>query len=260
MRGRVAFNRPIGENFFRMRIVLPGVVGFTPGQFVMVKISGLNDPFLPRPFSVAAVKDNRVDIIYKIVGRGTELLSRREAGTSIVVTGPLGNGFTMPESGDFSVIMVAGGVGLPPLYFLLTSLLDMGYSRKKIYLFYGTKNADSILLYDELKDLRINLFMSTENGSVGHEGVITDLLLDEIGNIPQPAVAYSVGPTPMMAKVVEISRNLKIKTEVSLETMMACGIGVCLGCTVKPKQPYFNKFGYLKVCKNGPVFPGEYFF
>ena len=260
MRGRVAFNRPIGENFFRMRIVLPGMAKFVPGQFVMIRVTGLNDPFLPRPFSVAGVKDNRIDIIYQVVGRGTELLSHVDSGAEIVVTGPLGKGFSVPDSGDVSAIMVAGGVGLPPLYFLINSLLEMKYRRKNIHLFYGAKTRDSLLLLEELEELRVNLYLATEDGSTGSRGYITDLFLDEIGNIPQPAQVYTVGPTPMMAKVVEIARNLRIKTEVSLETRMACGIGVCLGCTVKPKEPYFTKFGYLKVCKDGPVFPGEYFF
>ncbi len=260
MRGRVAFNRPIGDHFFRMRIVLPGVVKFPPGQFVMIKVSGLDDPFLPRPFSVAAVKDNRIDIIYQVVGKGTSVLARVDSGAEIVVTGPLGNGFSMPEDGDRSVIMVAGGVGLPPLYFFVNTLLEMGFNRRQIYFFYGARTEESLLLMDELENLRINLFVATDDGSAGEKGLITDLLLDEIGNIPLPAVAYSVGPNPMMAKVVEIARNLKIKTEVSLETRMACGIGVCLGCTVKPRDRYFAKLGYLKVCKHGPVFPGDYFF
>ncbi len=258
MKARVAFNRPIGENFYRMRLVLPQVVHANPGQFVMVRVTATNDPFLPRPFSIAYNADNRIDIIYVVRGKGTSILARTEAGSEVVVTGPLGNGFTLPEGEK--VIFVAGGVGLPPLYFFINKLLEVGYPRKNVFLFYGAQNEDSLLLMDELESMQINLFVSTDDGSQGYHGLITDLFIDEISKIEPQARVYTVGPTLMMAKVVESARTMRFPTEVSLETKMACGIGVCLGCTVKPKDIYFGKLGYLKVCKDGPVFPGEYFF
>ncbi len=260
MKGRVAYNNLLSEGYYRLRLILPVEIKAVPGQFVMVKVSESGDPFLPRPFSIAFASENRLDVIYKVKGKGTGILARLETGDEVIVTGPLGNGFSFPSSADTKVIMVAGGVGIPPLYFLLKSLIKKKISRKRIYLFYGAKNKDSLLLTDELEALGINLFLSTDDGSYGSKGLITDFYLDRVKEIEPPAVVYTVGPNVMMSRVVEISRNLRYPVEVSLETHMACGIGVCLGCTVKPKEQYFTRLGYLKVCKDGPVFPGEYFF
>ncbi len=259
MKVRIAFNEMLGEKFFRLRMVAPQRFDAEPGQFVMVRVSEYRDPFLPRPFSIADVNENRVDVIYEVRGRGTGILSRWETGTELLITGPLGNSFPFPEQGE-SVIIVAGGIGIPPLYFFTKRLIKKGFQRRKIFFFYGARTGESLILKNELKEMGVNLFFSTDDGSEGFHGLITDLLIDEIGDIPLPARAYAVGPNAMMSGVVEITRNLRIPSYVSLETTMACGIGICLGCTVKPKEKYFRKLGYLKVCKDGPVFPGDYFF
>jgi len=113
---------------------------------------------------------------------------------------------------------------------------------------------------EEIENLRINYFVSTDDGSYGYSGFITDILSQEINKIENPAKVYTVGPDLMMKKVVEIARDNGLNSEVSMETKMACGIGACLGCILKPVEKVFVKTGYLKTCKDGPVFPGEYFY
>ena len=259
MLARIAWNKNLSGEYFSMRLVLPKKIESSPGQFAMVNVKKNYDPLLPRPFSIADNDGNKVDIIYEVKGKGTDIMSHMEQGEELIFTGPLGNGFSYVKEKK-NIIFVAGGVGLPPVLFYIKKLIKNGFPKQRIFLFQGAKNSCSVISKDEIEDFKINYFVATDDGSLGYKGFITDLFAEEIDNIKNPVKIFTVGPNLMMKKVVETANIRNIPTEVSMETNMACGIGACLGCILKPVEKIFVQKGYLKTCKDGPVFPGEYFF
>ena len=205
-----------------------------PGQFVMVHCG--EDTLLRRPFSLHQLEDNRLALLFNVVGRGTHWLSQRQPNDSLDLLGPLGNGYTIyPDSKN--LLLVAGGIGIAPLYFLAQEALR---GKGSVTLLYGTADNKRCSIPPH-----IELVSATEDGTVGHKGMITDLLPDYISWADQ---VFACGPLPMyqaMARMPEL-RNKPV--QVSLEVRMGCGLGVCYGCTVKTKS------GLKQVCKDGPVF------
>ena len=268
MRATIAANQEVRPSYFKMGLEGPGLrVGFEPGQFFMVRIGEGPDPLLRLPFSIHWMKEGSLEILYRIVGRGTEALASFKPGQEIDLLGPLGKGFLIPFDLG-SALLVAGGMGIAPLRGLagrLYALLE-GFGTQahradleaKVTAIIGGKGSGDILCTEELRALGAEVHISTEDGSLGEKGLATDLLGELLSesraSSPLPSILYACGPRPMLAKVARIAHQAKIPCQVSLEEYMACGIGACMGCAVKTKT---QADSYQLVCKDGPVFDAE---
>lgn len=227
-----------------------------PGQFVDIRVGNGIQPLLRRPISVHAVKGDKVKLFYEVVGEGTKVLSQRKPGELLDVIGPLGNGFDLgpKHKAESTTILAAGGMGVAPLIFLAEKLRQ-GRRQKakgKTIVLIGAKTKAKILCSQEFKKLGCVVKLATDDGSLGSQGKVTDLLKQLLPAINyRLSTIYSCGPRAMLKAVSEIARKNKIRAQLSLEEHMACGIGACLGCVVATKT------GYQRVCKDGPVFSSE---
>ena len=212
-----------------------------PGQFVMVRCGGALT--LPRPFSIHQVNGDRIALFYVVWenGKGTGWLSQREASDNIDLFGPLGNGFSV-QPASRNLLLVAGGTGIAPLYFLAQEALRRDCS---VTLLRGAQTATQ--LYPEhLLPSGIKLVTATEDGTLGKKGMVTNLLPDFVDRADQ---VFACGPMPMYRDMANKYPQLRRKpVQISLEMRMGCGLGVCYGCTVKTRN------GLKQVCKDGPVF------
>lgn len=216
-----------------------------PGQFYMLQAGNTYDPLLKRPFSLFRYNDNTIQFLYRVRGKGTHLLSSLKRGDSINIIGPLGKAFLEPE-GDF--IALAGGIGIASIMPLLEKF------KKKAYLFYGAKKKDELIVLEDAKAFSKELFISTDDGSEGYKGIITDLLKNSTVFKNYSLPIYACGPYVMLRELAQIVLNIQT-CYVSLEEYMACGVGACLGCVVKIKDPISEQgWTYKRVCKDGPVF------
>ena len=240
-----------------------------PGQFLEIKCSDSLDPFLRRPISVHTIQAKRgvIEILFKVVGRGTEMLSRKGRRDTLDIIGPLGNGFSIKENLN-SYCLIAGGMGIAPLMALAEKLAQL--KDKRLYAILGAKSKEFILLAAELKQLGFQVEIATDDGSYGQKSLAGDLLKKiipqkdlrlissadkrmalakvTIGSYKPVDVIYACGPKGMLKATAKIAQQNGIPLQVCLEEYMACGIGVCLGCAVKTKN------GYKMVCRDGPVF------
>jgi dihydroorotate dehydrogenase electron transfer subunit len=245
----VAFNRPLNANTWLMGIASPGVAcSAVPGQFVMLRVRKGVDPLLRRPFSVCGVQGDLFQILYRVVGRGTEILSREvRKGDRIPVLGPLGRGFRLPSERGTS-LLVAGGIGIAPLLFLASA-----QGGRPFRLMAGFGSGPEIIPVEEISSVPLDVDISTDDGSAGHAGLVTDLLEGWLRReSEEKPFIYTCGPKPMLRKIASIAAGLGLRCQASLESAMACGLGACQGCAVKSApgegRPYYH------VCKDGPVF------
>ncbi len=218
--------------------ILPEIV---PGQFVEIKIPNSPSAMLRRPISVCDVtEDGLLKLYVKPLGEGTTNLINMPVGSKINILLPLGNGFTLAESGK-KVLLVGGGVGAAPLVMLSRKLLESGVD---VNIAIGGRSASDVEGVLDLYPADANCVASTDDGSFEHHGLITaNPIFDE-----QFDMIYTCGPTPMMKAVAKIAREKNIPCEASLENHMACGLGACLCCVEKTTE------GHLCVCTEGPVF------
>ncbi len=208
-----------------------------PGQFVMVRCG--EETLLRRPLSVHRVDGGKIALLFAIVGKGTEWLSQRQTGDKLDIFGPLGNGFSI-HSASKNLLLVAGGNGIAPLYFLAQEAERRDCS---VTLLYGTADKKRYSI-----PLQIELVAATEDGTVGRKGMITDFLPDFADRADQ---IFACGPIEMYRDMALRKKELKLEgkqVQISLEVRMGCGLGVCYGCTVKTKE------GLKQVCKDGPIF------
>lgn len=246
-------NQKAGYNYFEIIIDAPEIVKKAqPGQFVMVKTADSSDPLLRRPLGVHKAQGKRITLLYEIIGKGTRLLSQKKPGEKLDVIGPLGNGFDLRTTHDArrTTILVAGGMGVAPLVFLAQKLI-----KQKPLVLLGAKTKNHILCAREFKKFGCQVKITTDDGSAGFKGRVTDLLKSILTNQraykPTNLRIYACGPRPMLKEVSNISKEYNILAQISLEEHMACGIGACLGCVVETRA------GYKRVCKEGPVFDAE---
>lgn len=235
-------NEKVNDKYYKLTFEsAPLARGVEPGQFVQVAVNPSLDPFLRRPFSYYRVHHDTIEILYEVLGRGTQMLSVKKPGDVLKVMGPLGRSFTR-EPKNKKRILVAGGVGVPPLVFLAER-----YGAD--YLLIGTKSKREVLPQEELKNSRTEILYATNDGSYGVKGFVT-LLLERIlkKESPKNLFIQTCGPTPMMAAVFKIARERGIAGEASVDKPMACGVGACLGCMVKTVD------GWKPSCVDGPVF------
>jgi dihydroorotate dehydrogenase electron transfer subunit len=194
-----------------------------------------------------------VEIVYKVVGRGTTIMAELHEGDKVELLGPLGNGFDF-TSCDGEKILVGGGIGLVPLYMLAGELIANGCS---VRLLMGGRTRDDILAVTEFERLGVETYVSTDDGSLGEEGLVTRVLERKLEKYPGAEV-YACGPMPMLHAVHTICSKNKTPLQVSLEESMACGVGACLGCVVKGAGHTEENPSYLCSCKVGPVFKSQY--
>jgi len=236
-----------------------------PGQFVMLRVNSGPEVLLRRPFSIHAVSGKNIEILYEAVGKATEVLSRKKAGEYLDAIGPLGNGFSV--LGSRLSVLVAGGMGIAPLFFLAQALAkrkskilpnrQAGQNPNSLVLI-GARTKRQILCEKEFRNLGYEVKIATDDGSKGFKGKVTGLLNNLLSTMNyQPSTIYACGPKLMLKEITRISKKYNIPAQISLEEHMACGIGACLGCVVKTqsaKRKAQNAFEYKRVCKDGPVF------
>ncbi len=255
-RTKIVWNEKKGPGYYHMGLACQGFDYTEPGQFVMVQVSGQNGPLLRRPFSIYNVnldgEKTTIELLYKVVGTGTELLSNAKSGDAIDMIGPLGNGFSLtPPDGE--VYLAGGGIGVPPLFYLASMLKKDGYDMSHCRMFLGGRSEADLLCREEFERLGVSIHVTTDDGSAGQQCLITSPLEEAIAQT-LPTMLYACGPLPMLECIVGISKKYTVPCQVSIESMMACGIGACLGCAV-PKAD--DSGAYLHVCQNGPVFDAE---
>lgn len=258
---KILENKRIAPDFYKMEIESPYLAKTAkPGQFLEVLCSKNTAPLLRRPFGIHRISRRCVTILYETVGEGTELLSRCAKGECLDVIGPLGNGFDASLSGR-TAMLVAGGIGVAPLLALAErlaySVQRTAYRKKrKVYVLIGARSKSHIICESEFKRLGCKVLVSTEDGSKGHKGLVTDMLKNLSSISRDVATIYACGPIGMLKAVSQIAKEKQISCQVSLEERMACGVGVCLGCPVKVRKELID-FEYKMVCKDGPVFNAE---
>ena len=213
-----------------------------PGQFINIKPCKGSDPLLRRPFSVHNMRDGIMEIVVKVIGRGTAIISGMEPG-EIDILGPLGRGFSLVERGR--VLIAGGGAGNAPLYFLGNRLKELG---NEVTFLYGARTKDFIYLEDDYSRMADDFILCTDDGSAGRRGTVSDSAKKILAGEGFSRI-YACGPTPMMADLARMTGHLPL--EVSVETFFGCGIGLCMGCTIETNN------GLKRACADGPVFDGS---
>jgi dihydroorotate dehydrogenase electron transfer subunit len=240
---RVIENRTIAEDTLLMVLKADSaaLADFDPGVFVNIRIMDSDSPLLRRPISVheTDIENGILKLIYKVVGEGTRKLSEKKQGDIVDIFGPLGTGFPI-QSDAKSVVLIGGGVGIPPLYELGKRLAEKGV---KVTTVLGARNAEGLFCLEEFGTLG-RVVTATEDGSHGVKGFVTDAIRE--GKLEFDCL-YACGPKPML-KALDLEFRGKKEGYLSFEERMACGIGACYGCMTKTKD------GLKRVCKDGPVF------
>jgi len=270
--GEIVSNQQVARDTFCLRISTPPIAeAITPGQFVMVRLPQTTDPLLGRAFALYDVTqdDNGhsvcVEIAYAAIGRMTRRLAALRAGENLEVWGPLGNGFPPPSSEE--LIMVAGGIGYTPFLAVAKEALGVaqygkmnrGEGRARLVkLLFGVRSRDYVPSdITRFSESGVRVILSSDDGSIGHRGFASDLLEQELDSSGSGGkVVYCCGPEPLMAKVADICRERNVECLVSLETPMACGLGLCYSCVAKIRsnQGDAEQWDYRRVCVEGPVF------
>ena len=286
------------DKYYKMRFSCDNFSVASPGQFVMIKVNNSYDPFLRRPMSIYKIDKKRggFEILYQVVGKGTNIMSELKKGDEVDVLGPLGRGFWIPEKIERAII-VAGGIGVAPMVALAEKIIKKGQGVKEsrgqgtnssftrtlepsnprilLYVFIGGKTKNDILCKEDFKKIGAKVHIATEDGSMGKKGTSVDLfktfITDSQSSIfnRQSSIIFACGPQRMLKAVADIARDKNMDCQVSLDKRMACGTGTCLGCVVKVRSSEFgvrssnpqsairNPQSYKCVCTDGPVFDSE---
>lgn len=251
----VAFNKPVSKDTFHMGLI--GTQPFktaVPGQFVMLQIPSSNGILLRRPFSIfGLIKDGDqvegFELLYKVVGRGTKSMTGLAIDQRVNIIGPLGHGYRALQEYD-RVYLVAGGIGVAPIRYLSVYLKELALPCEDYRVFLGGRSKDELLCRQDFETLGYPITLTTDDGSAGDQCFITDPFAEALQD-KKPDIVYACGPNGMLQCVADLCERYQVPCQVSMEASMACGIGACLGCALKPKQP---NAPYFHVCKDGPVF------
>ncbi|HBI02842.1 MAG TPA: dihydroorotate dehydrogenase electron transfer subunit [Paenibacillaceae bacterium] len=251
----VLSNQQIVDRVFRLEVQGDLIGEMTwPGQFVHVRCGTGIDPLLRRPISICDVnvEEKILTMVYRVEGHGTKILSESVPGQPLDLLGPLGQGFPIDERKEGEhALLIGGGIGVPPLYYLGKELVKRGV---KVTYVIGFGTASQVILEDELQSVGTT-YVVTMDGSAGEKGLVTDVL-NEGFNLEDSAwdVLYSCGPLPMLKALQDRFQPTGKEGYLSLEQRMGCGVGACLACVCQTQSPENGK-KYRKVCSDGPVFP-----
>jgi dihydroorotate dehydrogenase electron transfer subunit len=280
--------------YFRMKLASPEIAANAkPGQFIHLLIDHRHDPLLRRPFTIYRAKNNGIEILFQVIGRGTYLLSQKQPGDEVEIMGPLGNTFLIPDELE-TAILVGGGIGIASLMMLAETLERKG---KRVIGLIGAQNCERILCVDEFQALGVEVYVSTDDGSCGHHGLVTDLLQQILSSSQEYRLhdaygkqqvrgqrdkeakeqrdkgnelddknalrftfnscrIYACGSDGMLKSTAEIAAKFHLPAQLALENRMACGVGACLGCVLQLKSAD-DKFEYKRVCVEGPIFDAQ---
>ena len=250
----VVGQKRIAPNGWKMTVAAPVPARVAAGRFVHLLVDEDRKEFrLRRPFSFWDVRHpegawTNFDLVYQVVGPGTERMTRKEPLDTVGFLGPLGRGFTPPADGE-RLIFVAGGVGIVPFHHFARQLREEG-RRHEILLLFGARNRDLLYGIDEFADVDVKALAATEDGSRGDRGLVTDLLLRHLDG--GPVRIYTCGPDRMIERVARIARERKLPCEVSMEQRMGCGLGACGACVTKVADG--DDWRYSRVCREGPAY------
>jgi dihydroorotate dehydrogenase electron transfer subunit len=228
-----------------------------PGQFVMIRVGAQDTPLLRRPFSICGLmggldRIEGIELLIKVVGPGTRWLAGMNAGDSVNVMGPLGHGFRVAANHE-RIYLAAGGIGVAPLRFLANDLIAKGVSPENCRVFLGGRGRQDLLCRADFRNLGIDVTLTTDDGTLGDQCLVTDPLETAIQD-QRPDIVCACGPHGMLACIAGIVERHHVPCQLSIETMMACGMGVCLGCAVESRK---QQESYLHACIHGPVFNAE---
>jgi dihydroorotate dehydrogenase electron transfer subunit len=258
---RVLEHIPLGDRTFRVRLECPELApAIRPGQFVMIRLPNTTDPLLGRPFALYDTVLDRdtpvaIDVVYLVVGKLTSRLSELVPGDSLQVWGPLGKPF-LDVGEPEQVVLVAGGIGQTPFLAFARELLGArGFGATpprtrttKVVLYYGVRTAALAAGMDDFRRAGVDVRMASDDGSIGRKGFVTELL--EADGPMGPLVGC--GPEPMLRALAKLAAKWVVPCQVSLETPMACGVGICFSCVTKVRTP--DGWDYRRVCTDGPCF------
>ncbi len=270
-RVRVVENVRLARDTYRIRFFCPEIARrILPGQFLMLRIAGMNDPLLGRPLALYDTVDDAsgelsmIDVVYLRLGKMTSRLVELTAGDELDVWGPLGNGF--PAITTKHLIMVAGGIGQTPFLALGKEFSGqrrygqparVGSHAAQITLCYGVRTADYLAGVPDFESAGIDVRLASDDGSVGRRGFVTEVLRDLLDETAgSDCVVMCCGPEAMMHAVAELCGRNNTGCFVSLETPMACGVGICFSCVTKVRQPD-GGWDYKRTCVEGPIFDAQ---
>jgi len=242
---KIVENQRISKNLYTLKLKAPDIARtIKVGQFINIYFQ--NDvKIFPRPFSISEVKEDLLFLRYKIIGSQTRKMSTWKKGYEIRILGPLGNSFDISENVK-SHILVGGGIGVAPLFYLRDQLYQKG---GKIHFFVGATTQKEHYFTEDDKS---NLYLATDDGTLGFDGTVVALLKEHYPELSKPAVIYCCGPEPMLEALKSFGHRHDIEVQVSMEKIMACGNGLCQGCAIRTEDHMDRD--YLLVCKDGPIF------
>ena len=257
--GEILENEEIQKDYFLMKIKLPrSFENPLPGQFVMIRIAGLNDPFLSRPVSIYSFSRDKnncaMELLYQVVGKGTQILAGLIEGSQVEINGPLGNGFAT-QSLKKNIIFISGGIGIAPLSMLIENLQGrVDCSSSAMILYQGFQSDSVVVGLDKMRGVRCDVNVCTDDGTIGEKGLVTGIFRKDMKKFtPENTSIYACGPKAMLKALAKMLNKGKYDCQVSLEERMACGVGACMGCAVAVKDKN-GALAYRRVCTDGPVF------
>jgi dihydroorotate dehydrogenase electron transfer subunit len=244
---QIVSNQRGTELYFRLVVRAPQIAPLVqPDQFAHVRVLPMKEALLRRPFSIFQVAGDTFSILYKAVGKGSEVLSQMGPGLELSVIAPLGHGFTIPAPGGETPLLVAGGYGMAAMYLLAQR------SPQKGIVFVGGRRRADILCEEEFRSLGWEVRVTTEDGSLGEKGLVTQPLLAELQRRPAGRKLFACGPTPMLRAVGKLAEEFQGPAELSMDEHMCCGMGVCLTCVIPVRTE--DGWEYQRTCTEGPVF------
>lgn len=258
----------VAEESYILSLEAPDIARrIQPGQFVQMRCTQKSDPLLPRPFSIYRVRGKRIlDILYEVVGRGTRLMAEAKKGDTFNIFGPLGNTFSYPGRKTLS-FLVGGGVGLAPFYDLAEALVDPGRGRQRkedVTVLLGARNRKRVFCEEDFGELGVRFEAATDDGSYGFKGLVTDLLERHLRSTKYDVRCtriYACGPRAMLRAVSRLAETWRFPCEMSVDSHMPCGYGVCFGCAIRAntrnQEPVTSNQNYKLACVDGPVFDAK---
>lgn len=257
--GEILKNEQVQEDCFLMKIKIAfSFANPLPGQFVMLRIAGLTDPFLSRPVSIYAFTRGKnhcaIELLYRVVGKGTQIMAGLIKGSQVEINGPLGNGFNTRSLKE-NIVFVSGGIGIAPLSLLVEHLRrrpDCASSAMMIYP--GFQSASAVVGMDKMREICRNVNVCTDDGTLGRKGFVTQIFQKDMKQFtPGNTSIFACGPNAMLEALSKVLIKSDYDCQVSLEERMACGTGACMGCAVAVRDKK-GAFAYKRVCADGPVF------